>query len=72
LTTGKTPKTEEKKPKEKSNKSKSERRKSKHAEDEDMVDAEPEPEEKPLDPVEARKAREKEGKRDSECVMVVY
>ena len=28
-----------------------------------MVDAEPEPEEKPLDPAEARKAREKEGER---------
>lgn len=27
-----------------------------------MVDAEPEAEEKPLDPAEARKAREKEGK----------
>jgi hypothetical protein len=62
LTTSKTPKTEEKKPKEKSTKSKSERRKSKQIEDEEMVDAEPEPEEKPLDPVEARKAREKEGR----------
>ncbi|KAK5197349.1 hypothetical protein LTR92_003288 [Exophiala xenobiotica] len=62
LTTSKTPKTEEKKPKEKAPKPKSERRKSKAAvEDEEMADvAEPEPEEKPLDPVEARKAREKE------------
>ncbi|KAK6364884.1 hypothetical protein LTS17_011788 [Exophiala oligosperma] len=61
LTTSKTPKTEEKKPKEKASKAKSEKRKSKAAvEDEEMVDAEPEVEEKPLDPAEARKAREKE------------
>ncbi|KIW16850.1 hypothetical protein PV08_04040 [Exophiala spinifera] len=61
LTTSKTPKTEEKKPKEKAPKAKSEKRKSKAAvEDEEMVDAEPEAEEKPLDPAEARKAREKE------------
>ncbi|ETI27356.1 hypothetical protein G647_09546 [Cladophialophora carrionii CBS 160.54] len=62
LTTSKTPKTEEKKPKEKASKPRSERRKSKAAqEDEEMADApEPEPEEKPLDPVEARKSREKE------------
>ncbi|OQV01520.1 PWWP domain-containing protein isoform 2 [Cladophialophora immunda] len=63
LTTNKTPKTEEKKPKEKATKARSEKRKSRAAqEDEEMADAvEPEPEEKPLDPVEARKAREKEG-----------
>ncbi|KIW86897.1 uncharacterized protein Z519_12519 [Cladophialophora bantiana CBS 173.52] len=62
LTTNKTPKTEEKKPKEKATKARSEKRKSRAAqEDEEMVDAvEPEPEEKPLDPVEARKSREKE------------
>ncbi|KIW33066.1 hypothetical protein, variant 2 [Cladophialophora immunda] len=62
LTTNKTPKTEEKKPKEKATKARSEKRKSRAAqEDEEMADAvEPEPEEKPLDPVEARKAREKE------------
>ncbi|OAG39467.1 hypothetical protein AYO21_06295 [Fonsecaea monophora] len=62
LTTSKTPKTEEKKPKEKATKARSEKRKSRAAqEDEEMADAvEPEPEEKPLDPVEARKAREKE------------
>jgi hypothetical protein len=64
LTTNKTPKTEEKKPTEKATKGRSERRKSKPADDdEEMADApEPEPEEKPLDPVEARKAREKEGR----------
>ncbi|RVX74409.1 hypothetical protein B0A52_01535 [Exophiala mesophila] len=61
----KTPKTEEKKAKEKAAKAKPERRKSKAAaaapaSDEEMVDAEPEPEEKPLDPAEARKARDKE------------
>ncbi|KEF58799.1 uncharacterized protein A1O9_03642 [Exophiala aquamarina CBS 119918] len=62
LNTNKTPKTEEKKPKEKAPKAKPEKRKSKAApvSDEEMVDAEPEPEEKPLDPAEARKAREKE------------
>ncbi|EXJ80677.1 hypothetical protein A1O3_06961 [Capronia epimyces CBS 606.96] len=62
LTTSKTPKTEEKKPKEKATKARSEKRKSKAAtSDEEMVDAaQPEPDEKPLDPVEARKAREKE------------
>ncbi len=67
MTTSKTPKTEEKKPKEKATKGKSDKRKSKAAqEDEEMADApEPEPEEKPLDPAEARKAREKEGE-DSE------
>lgn len=65
MTTNKTPKTEEKKPKEKATKAKTEKRKSKAAavSDEEMVDAEPEPEEKPLDPAEARKAREKEGKQ---------
>ncbi|EXJ90254.1 hypothetical protein A1O1_03353 [Capronia coronata CBS 617.96] len=61
LTTSKTPKTEEKKPKEKASKARSEKRKSKAAtSDEEMVDAQPEPEEKPLDPAEARKARERE------------
>ncbi|KAI1619116.1 hypothetical protein EDD36DRAFT_427894 [Exophiala viscosa] len=62
LTTGKTPKTEEKKPKEKAPKAESKKRKSKAAaEDEEMADVgEPEPEEKPLDPAEERKAREKE------------
>ena len=70
MTTNKTPKTEEKKPKEKASKAKPERRKSKAAaaaaaaSDEEMVDAEPEPEEKSLDPAEARKAREKEGKQE--------
>ena len=65
MTTNKTPKTEEKKPKEKATKSRAEKRKSKAAaSDEEMADAgEPEPEEKPLDPVEARKAREKEGEQ---------
>ncbi|OAP59778.1 hypothetical protein AYL99_04780 [Fonsecaea erecta] len=62
LTTNKTPKTEEKKPKERATKARSEKRKSRAAqEDDEMADvAEPEPEEKPLDPVEARKTREKE------------
>ncbi|KIX94688.1 uncharacterized protein Z520_09734 [Fonsecaea multimorphosa CBS 102226] len=62
LTTNKTPKTEEKKPKEKATKGRADKRKSRAAqEDEEMADVvEPEPEEKPLDPVEARKAREKE------------
>ena len=63
MTTNKTPKTEEKKPKERATKARAEKRKSKAAtSDEDMADVgEPEPEEKPLDPLEARKAREKEG-----------
>jgi len=64
LTTGKTPKTEEKKPKEKAPKAESKKRKSKAAaDDEEMADVgEPEPEEKPLDPAQERKDREKEGK----------
>ena len=73
MTTNKTPKTEEKKPKEKATKAKSEKRKSKAAaSDEEMADvAEPEPEERPLDPLEARKAREKEGEHfRSELLML--
>lgn len=70
MTTNKTPKTEEKKQKEKAPKAKAEKRKSKAApvSDEEMVEAEPEPEEKPLDPAEARKAREKEGKTKLICL----
>jgi hypothetical protein len=65
LTTNKTPKTEEKKPKEKTSKSKSEKRKSKAAiNDEEMADVgEAEAEVKPVDPVQASKDREKEGRK---------
>lgn len=59
MTTGKTPTTTEKKPKEKATKPKSEKKKKAAQESEE----EPEPEKDeapPLDPVEARKAREKE------------
>lgn len=59
MTTGKTPTTTEKKPKEKPAKPKSEKKKKAVQESEDELEPEKE-EAPPLDPVEARKAREKE------------
>ena len=61
MTTNKTPASTEKKPKEKPAKAKIEKRKSKApVSDEEMADAPEEEEIKSLDPVEARKARERE------------